>query len=588
MNPFRILGSGLILQCKTAPPGCRQRAGNFAIPSLDTRKGVSVSNPGSRPVSSSTCATPLWQSKLFWRMRDRWQLFWGEARTRILVWYILILTLAFGISVPLFRHLLFANIDARVRQEMVEEMNNFRRLLAGTSPFEDHKPGNHDLEDEEPDPHEINHQKTNSEIIDSQTIGHRSLRFQPPSTREQLKQFFNIYLAYQIPEDEVYFIALVGGQFYKSSPAGRPPDLSRDSVLMQRWAQQTQAEQGEQLSADPNVGSILYLVEPIQFRDQRLGVFVIAHSTAGERAEGLAATLIAAQVAGGVLLLALLLVWVAAGRVLQPLQTLATTVEAINESNLTQRIPVQGKGELARLAIQFNDMMDRVEIAFASQRDFVNDAGHELRTPLTIIRGHLELMDAQSAEQQETLAIVMDELDRMSRFVEDLILLAKAERPDFLQPETVDVANLTHELFAKAKTLAPRHWVLEGVAEGQITVDRQRITQAIMNLAHNATQHTQKTDTITFGSAIGKGKIHFWVRDTGTGIALADQKRIFERFARAANQRRRSEGAGLGLSIVKAIATAHGGEVTVRSQLGEGSTFAIVLPHEPPYKKEPD
>jgi signal transduction histidine kinase len=541
-----------------------------------------VSNPGDRPISSLSIPEVPSLKSIALHVRDRCRTFWGEARTRILIWYILILTFAIGISVPLFRQLLFANIDARVRQDMVEELENFRSLLVGASDFEDH-----DHDDEADHDHgnaETDNQQTSSEKIQIQpdwAIQHEDLRFKALNTKEQLKQFFDVYMAHHIPEDDVYFIAFVDGQFYKSSPRALPPDLKADSPLMQRWARQTQAVQNEQLSEDPRVGTLLYRVEPIQVGDRRLGVFVVAHGTAGERAEGLEATLVAAQVAGVVLVLALLLVWLAAGRVLKPLQTLATTVAAIGESDLTRRLPVQGEGELARLATQFNDMMNRVETAFASQRNFVNDAGHELRTPITIIRGHLELMDVDSVEQQETLALVLDELDRMNRFVDDLILLAKAERPDFLQLETVDVSTLMQELFAKAKSLAPRDWVLEGGAQGQIRVDRQRLTQAMMNLAHNATQHTKKTDTITLGSATGKGKVHFWVRDTGTGIALADQKRIFERFARAPYQRRQSEGAGLGLTIVKAIAVAHGGEVTLRSQLGEGSTFAIVLSQEP-------
>lgn len=537
-----------------------------------------MSNPGDRPISPSSMLEVIpWLSNFFQQAGDRWQIFWGETRTRILVWYILILAFTVGASVPVFRYLLFTNIDARVRRELVEELEDFRNLLAGNTDFEDREPNDHKTDDE------IIHSDNIPAVQSSRVVSHvahnrRDLSFKSPKTGNQLKQFFDVYMAHRIPEDEVYFIAFVDGRFYKSSPRGRPKDLHQNSVLLRRWAQQTQFEMGEEPSEDPEVGSILYIVEPIRSQNQLLGVFVIAHSTAGERAEGVAATLIAFQVALGVLVLALCLVWIAAGRVLQPLQTLAKTVESISESDLTRRIPAQGNGELARLATQFNAMMERLETAFITQREFINDAGHELRTPITIIRGHLEVMDVNSEEQQATLALVIDELDRVSRFVDDLILLAKAERPDFLQLEVVDAASLTQELFTKAQALARRDWCLEEVAQGQITVDRQRLTQAIMNLVQNATQHTKKTDTITLGSAIRKGKVHFWVRDTGTGIALTDQRRIFERFARVPNQRRRSEGAGLGLSIVKAIVTAHGGEVTVRSQLGAGSTFAIVLP----------
>jgi signal transduction histidine kinase len=163
-----------------------------------------------------------------------------------------------------------------------------------------------------------------------------------------------------------------------------------------------------------------------------------------------------------------------------------------------------------------------------------------------------------------------------------MILLAKAERSDFLHLTMVNAAELTKELFTKAQTLAKRDWQLDEIAHGQIVVDRDRITEAIMNLVQNATQHTQPEDTIAIGSTIAKDKVRFWVRDTGEGIPLPDQKRIFARFARATNSRRRLEGSGLGLSIVKAIAEAHGGQILLHSKLGSGSMFTLVLPLDPP------
>ena len=138
-------------------------------------------------------------------------------------------------------------------------------------------------------------------------------------------------------------------------------------------------------------------------------------------------------------------------------------------------------------------MLDRLEEAFASQKAFISDAGHELRTPITIIRGHLDVMGDDPEERRETLELVGDELDRMGRLVNDLLLLAKASRPDFLQPETIDLDDLTRELFAKASALAParlatrRRW-----ARGRIVADRQRLTQAMMNLSQNAVTHTAR------------------------------------------------------------------------------------------------
>ena len=223
-------------------------------------------------------------------------------------------------------------------------------------------------------------------------------------------------------------------------------------------------------------------------------------------------------------------------------------------------------------------MVDRLEGAFASQRAFVEDASHELRTPITIVRGHLELLGDDPQERRETVALVTDELDRMSRFVDDLLLLAKAERSDFLRVDEVELGALTDELLDKAAGLGKRTWALEARGEAVLHADRQRLTQAVMGLAQNAVQHTKDGDAIWIGSGVDGGEASLWVRDSGPGVAREDQDRIFDRFARAAGSRRRSEGAGLGLAIVRAIAEAHGGRATLASQPGAGSTFTVVVP----------
>ena len=225
-------------------------------------------------------------------------------------------------------------------------------------------------------------------------------------------------------------------------------------------------------------------------------------------------------------------------------------------------------------------MLDRLQLAFESQQEFLKDAGHELRTPITIIQGHLELMDDDPQEQQETLALVMDELARMGRFVNDLLLLTKAERPDFLQLETLHAIAFMSEMFAKIQTLGDRDWQLSMHWSGKFVADRQWLTGALVNLAQNAVEHTLPNDVIELGVERINNQVRFWVRDTGEGISLADQTRIFDRFARVANTYRRSEGAGLGLAIVKTIAEAHGGHIELSSQVGVGSTFNLILPIE--------
>ncbi|GAX37725.1 sensor histidine kinase [Nodularia sp. NIES-3585] len=499
-----------------------------------------------------------------------WQQVLGEARTRILLWYLLILGVTFLLAIPVFRYQLYQRIDQRVRGNMEADMMAFQGLIEGKRFVPEDE-----FTDDNPE----------KMVIESQQLNRWDSAPEPMTelvSTEDLKKLFRAYLLYRLPEDESYLITFINGEFYQSSPSPRPKMLARDSLLMRGWAKQTQPERGEKEFFAPKFSKILYIVQPVTINEQAQGVFVVAHNTAGEREEALEAVAVFVEASSLVLILSLILTWLAAGRILAPLGTIITTAHAISESDLTQRLPTQDRGELGELAKTFNEMMDRLESAFASQREFVNDAGHELRTPITIIRGHLELMGDDPQEQQETLALVISELDRMSRLVDDLILLAKAERADFLQITTVNVAELTEELFIKAQALGERDWQLDAVAKGQIVVDRHRITEAVMNLAQNATQHTGKSDTICIGSAIAKGKVRFWIRDTGEGIPLVDQKRIFERFARTSNSRRRSEGAGLGLSIVRAIAESHDGEVLLRSQLGKGSMFTITLPLDPP------
>jgi two-component system OmpR family sensor kinase len=164
--------------------------------------------------------------------------------------------------------------------------------------------------------------------------------------------------------------------------------------------------------------------------------------------------------------------------------------------------------------------------------------------------------------------------------VEDLLLLAKAERDDFLHPSEIELGALTDELVEKASALGHRGWRLESRGEGILVADRQRLTQAVMGLAQNAVQHTEDGDAIWLGTDIDWKQATLWVRDSGPGVASDDQERIFERFARASASRRRSEGAGLGLAIVRAIAEAHGGRAMLSSRPGSGATFTIILPLE--------
>ncbi len=472
-----------------------------------------------------------------------------ETRTSILVWYALLMVFFIAVALPTIRQRLFAKVNTRVREDLAEEVEDFRKALIG------------ELLKPVPKP-----KKQNASAKDTRN--------------EKLYDLFDNYMNRELPEDDTYLIGIIGDKFYKASSRALPEAIQTDSPLMKYWANIKEEKEGEQQIEYSDLGSIIYTVIPIQTESETLGVFIAVHATAGERNEAIEALWVVVEVKIIALSLALLLAWIAAGRILAPLRTLITTARSISETDLNKRISVQGKGELAELAKTFNEMMDRLQTSFAIQRNFVNDVGHELRTPITIIRGHLELMGDDPQEQQETIELVIDELDRMNRLVNDLVLLAKSENPDFLELEAVDLSSFTEELFVKIKALAKRNWRLDCLAKGTMAIDRHRLTQALINLAQNATQHTVEENIISIGSAIEGKEVHFWIRDTGEGIAESDQKRIFERFGRVTSSRRRSEGAGLGLSIVKAIAEAHGGFIRLDSHLGMGAKFTIVLPLE--------
>ncbi len=270
--------------------------------------------------------------------------------------------------------------------------------------------------------------------------------------------------------------------------------------------------------------------------------------------------------------------WVLVGRLLEPLRTLQSTAAEISGTDLHGRVPVSGQDDVAELATTFNEMLDRLQEAFSSQRQLLDDVGHELRTPITIVQGHLELQDAQDpADVREVQEIALDELDRMRLLVDDLVTLAGSGRPDFVEPDTVDVGALTRDVLGKATTLGQRIWTLDHAADVTVPLDAQRITQAWLQLASNAVKYSDEGSKVSLGSQELNGQLRLWVRDQGIGIRPEDRERIFERFGRGANSTR-AEGSGLGLNIVTAIVDAHAGTVDVQSAPGIGSTFFMDLP----------
>ena len=401
---------------------------------------------------------------------------------------------------------------------------------------------------------------------------------QGESAADRVRRIFRGYLRNNLPPRDGTLLAVVEGRAFLRSRTAVPYRIDLDERLMARWAAPQRSDRGR---ADTPAGPIEYLAVPVRSRGQTRGVFVAVVFRDPAQAELTSAVRATGTVGIGILVLGSLLAWRLASTVLRPVRALGYTAQSITDSDLSRRIPVVGNDEVAQLATRFNAMLDRLETAFAAQRQLVDDAGHELRTPLTVIRGHLELLGENPDERRDTMALVLDEIDRMTRIVDDLLVLAKAEQPDFLRLDSVDLAALTAELGAKSTALADRAWQVEHIAQGMIIADRQRLTQAMMQLAHNAALHTPAGGEIAIGSSIDNGRARLWVRDSGAGIPPDEHERIFQRFARGSSGER-LQGAGLGLAIVNAIAQAHHGTVDLISRPGAGATFTLVLPADQP------
>jgi two-component system OmpR family sensor kinase len=400
-----------------------------------------------------------------------------------------------------------------------------------------------------------------------------------------LRAVFDVYFSRNVPSREEAFLGFVRGDLYRSSTlAGFPLDrLPREALADWERLGSRSPREGESATGrvDTKLGDAYFRAARIRFHED-VGAFVVTILPAeGREAIGDFLTYGGAA-ALGLLLLASVCAWIIAGRVLEPVRLLTDTAESISQSNLTERIEVRGTGEAADMARSFNAMLDRLEAVFESQREFVQDANHELRDPITIVRAHLQLMDDDDPEERRrAVDLALDELDRMATIVGNLKLLAEAQQPGFLEREWIDVADFTRELASKASALASRHWPIDDEGAAALCADRYRLTEAVMNLAHNAVQHTDDSDTVAIGTSVSEDEVHLWVRDTGTGIPTSDQARIFDRFTRGTGSHSRYPGSGLGLAIVKAIAEAHGGRVELNSRLGEGSTFTIVVPRDP-------
>ena len=456
-----------------------------------------------------------------------------SVRMRILGWYVLLLGVSLVAALLIQRAFLLAEATRSAEEALDQEVDELRQLGSSVDP----------------------------------ATG------EPFGT--DVAAIFDTFLSRNVPSRGEGIVTFVDGSVYATDVTGADIAVLPDA---EPWGLLTESERG--VFTDGDLGEIRYVAVPLVPHDDAgpAGVFVVTVAMSGPLASVNDGIRLGAAVFGSIFVMASLVAWVVAGRILLPLRTLTDTAQSISDTDLSRRIEVDGDDELAELGRTFNEMLDRLDEAFASQRRFVDDAGHELRTPITVIRGHLEVMGDDPEDRAVTIGVVTAELNRMTRIVDDLLDLATSGQPDFVRPGPVDLDDFVRDVASRASRLTNRSIDVEATEGVVFPADRDRLHQAMMNLVGNATEHTEPGTTIHIGGEVRGDAVALWVRDHGPGIPPEDRERIFRRFARIDTDRRRSEGAGLGLAIVAAIADGHGGTVGVDEPPGGGSVFTISIP----------
>lgn len=287
-------------------------------------------------------------------------------------------------------------------------------------------------------------------------------------------------------------------------------------------------------------------------------------------------------------LLAGFLGWMSARRALSPIASVTNTALQITRADdLSRRIPMKGvqDDEVGHLVNAFNDTIARLEKLFATQRRFVADIGHELRTPLTVIRGNVDLMRRMGTEDEQSLHSIELEVQRLSRLVEDLLILAQAESGKLpMDRRRVEMDTVLLEVCNHANVLSAGRVDLEIGEIDQVLVcgDRDRLKQVALNLLANAVKYSADGGKVVVTLTKDAEQTYLRIEDDGPGIPEEDLPHIFERFYRGDKARHRhgqdGSGFGLGLSIAYWIVHNHNGQIEVQSQFGQGTTFTVRLP----------
>jgi signal transduction histidine kinase len=338
---------------------------------------------------------------------------------------------------------------------------------------------------------------------------------------------------------------------------------------------------GTRETLDSDAGDIRSSSAPIVLGGQSLGTFQIVAPLAPIRDEAFAAAGLVAAAAGVSLLLGGALLTVTLSRALAPLRGLARAARAPALGTLHSRVDEPATGdEVDVLAREFNSMLTRLERASEAQTEFMASVSHELRTPITIVRGHLELLRKVDRDDRdalrETVAVVEDELGRMSRLVDDLMAIARSEMAGFIRPRDLELVAFFEELELKLAGLHLTSVHIEPPPPVTVRGDPDRLAQAVLNLVVNAHLHTPEGTRIHVRAREDGDAVVLEVVDDGPGIPEAIRDEVFAPFVRASDA---PTSTGLGLAVVRAVVEAHGGRVELATG-SDGTRFTLHLPEK--------
>jgi signal transduction histidine kinase len=457
-----------------------------------------------------------------------------SARARMFALFVPLLIVAGALFVITIRAVMIARVDQRVSEALAQEVEEVGLLIGqGTDP------------------------ETGEQFAD-------------------LSRAFDVYFERNVPSVQEAHVAFVGDELYRERLRSFPV-ASLPEHIVGEWAVFAASGSGERSGEfDTERGAARYSLVGVDVAGDR-GAFVVAILPEAERREIRDLQTYGTLVVALVVLLAGVSVWTLSGRILAPVRELTETARSISEADRGGRLRVNGGSEAAEMARHFNAMLDRLDAVHYSQLAFLEAVGHELRTPLTVATGHLEILEDDDPDHRATVELVISELTRMGRLVDDLQTLAESERDDYIVPAEVDVESFARELLTKSVVLGDRRWQLDELTDGTFFGDRERLTEAMLNLVDNAVKHTDVDDEIGIGATVVDGEVRLWVRDTGPGIVQGEGIDLFERFVRGREADRRYRGSGLGLAISRSIARGHGGDVSIEPS-DVGARFCIRFP----------